>query len=58
MLRVPVASAVVVKVALPVASTCAEPMVRSPSAKRTEPVSVPVLPAAGATVAVKETLDP
>lgn len=54
----PVASAVVVKVALPVASTCAEPMVRSPSAKRTEPVSVPVLPAAGRTVAVKETLDP
>jgi len=46
MLCEPVARAVVEKVALPVASTIAEPMVRSPSAKRTLPVGVPAPPAA------------
>lgn len=58
MLCEPVARAVVVKVALPVVSTVAEPMVRSPSAKRILPLGVPVLPEAGATVAVKVTLEP
>ena len=58
MLCAPAASAVVVKVALPAESTGAEPMVRSPSANRTLPVGVPLLPDAAATDAVKVTLEP
>ena len=57
MLWDPMARAVVEKVALPVASTFAEPRTVSPSLKRTAPVGV-VLPVAGATVAVKVTLEP